>query len=62
MYSYFLAYLVDKRKEPRQSGAISNNNWIEYCKSKLNKMNTMLKVIILILTQNSNIYEEKANK
>ena len=34
VYSYFLAYLVDKRNEQHHSGAVSNNNWIEYCKSK----------------------------
>jgi hypothetical protein len=34
VYSYFLAYLVDKRKQPHYGGAISNNNWIEYCKTK----------------------------
>jgi hypothetical protein len=34
VYSYFLAYLVDKRNEPHYSGAISNKNWIEYCKGK----------------------------
>ncbi|MGB7956385.1 MAG: hypothetical protein WCF23_20625, partial [Candidatus Nitrosopolaris sp.] len=31
VYSYFLAYLVDKRNEPHYSGAICNSNWIEYC-------------------------------
>ena len=34
VYSYFLAYLVDKRSESRYSGTVSNNNWIEYCKTK----------------------------
>ena len=34
VYSYFLAYLVDKRNERHYSGAISNNNWIEYCRPK----------------------------
>ena len=34
VYSYFLAYLVDKRNDPNCSGGISNNNWIEYCKTK----------------------------
>jgi hypothetical protein len=34
VYSYFLAYLVDKRNQPHYSRVISNNNWIEYCKSK----------------------------
>ena len=34
VYSYFLAYLVDKRNEPHYSGVASNNNWIEYCKTK----------------------------
>lgn len=34
VYSYFLAYLVDKRNESHCRHAISNKNWIEYCKSK----------------------------
>ena len=34
VYSYFLAYLVDKRNERHNSYAISDNNWIEYCKRK----------------------------
>ena len=34
VYSYFLAYLVDKRNEPRHGRAISNNNWIRYCRTK----------------------------
>jgi hypothetical protein len=34
VYSYFLAYLVDKRNEPHYSKAISSYNWIEYCKTK----------------------------
>ncbi|MGB7953702.1 MAG: hypothetical protein WCF23_06950 [Candidatus Nitrosopolaris sp.] len=34
VYSYFLAYLVDKRNEPHYSGVDSNNNWIEYCKKR----------------------------
>lgn len=33
VYSYFLAYLVDKRSLKRCTSA-SSNNWIEYCKSK----------------------------
>lgn len=33
-YSYFLAYLVDKRNESRHSGTTNNSNWIEYCKTK----------------------------
>jgi hypothetical protein len=33
VYSYFLAYLIDKRNEPHYSSAISNNNWLEYCKT-----------------------------
>jgi hypothetical protein len=40
VYSYFLGYVVDKRNEPHHSRAISNNNWIEYCKTRINKMNT----------------------
>ena len=34
VYSYFLAYLVDKRNEPHYRGAVSSNNWIEYCNRK----------------------------
>ena len=33
VYSYFLAYLVDKRRIQRYTG-FSNNNWIEYCNRK----------------------------
>jgi len=34
VYSYFLAYLVDKRNQPHYSSSVRNNNWIEYCKTK----------------------------
>jgi hypothetical protein len=34
VYSYFLAYLVDKGNELHFRRTISNNNWIEYCKTK----------------------------
>ena len=34
VYSYFLAYLVDKRNEQSTIAVYSNNSWIEYCKSK----------------------------
>ena len=34
VYSYFLAYLVDKRNVSHHSGTNSNSNWIEYCENK----------------------------